>query len=73
MWKGYTQGFVRTACWCCPGQRSLQAYALQKNYPGLADEIRWWEKRLGQKLQWMNDKSFDDIVAVAEKTISKSQ
>ena len=47
VWEGYSRGFVRTACWCCPGQCGEQALALQKNYPGLADDIRRWEDRIG--------------------------
>ena len=62
LWIGYSQGFVRTACWCCPGQCGLQACALQKNYPGLADCIRWWEKRIGP-MQPLRDRYFDQMVA----------
>ena len=47
LWEGYSRGFVRTACWCCPGQCGLQALALQENYPGLAEDMTRWEKRLG--------------------------
>ena len=47
LWVGYGKGFVRTACWCCPGQCGLQAAALQEHYPGLANEIKQWEKSLG--------------------------
>lgn len=44
VWRGYGQGFVRTACWCCPGMRGAQALALSRIYPGLADIILWYEK-----------------------------
>ncbi len=27
LWEGYSRGFVRTACWCCPGQCSHSAFA----------------------------------------------
>jgi len=67
-WTGYDKGFVRSACWCCPGQNRKQARALQKNFPGLAQTIREWEIKLGQKLEWTKKKgclkgtSFDDLL-----------
>ncbi len=74
IWKGYEQGFVRTACWCCPGQCSLQAAMLQKHYPGLAQEIRYWENRLNMPLRKGGEgqnKTFDQIKRHAEDKISK--
>lgn len=47
IWEGYEQGFVRTACWCCPGQCGTQAVALDKNYPGLVNFIRRMEQKVG--------------------------
>lgn len=63
-WEGYQRNpaFVRTACWCCPGQCSAQAHALATHYPGLADEIRWWERRIGP-LERHHEKSFDDFAS----------
>ena len=64
-WPGYEKGFVRTACWCCPGQCGLQAAALQDHYPGLANEIRVWEKSLGVVRPDERDDGtrFDELVA----------
>ncbi len=70
LWRGYAMGFQRTACWCCPGMCGLQAYALEKNFPGLANEIRFWEKRIGF-MQSMNNKGFDDLVRVGAKKAEK--
>ena len=65
IWPGYDRGFVRTACWCCPGQCGRQAAALQEHYPGLANEIRQWERRIG--VLRPEDRgvgaTFDDLVA----------
>jgi len=66
LWEGYSMGFVRIACWCCPGQCGLQALALEENYPGLANSIRRWEKILGI-IKPMNDRSFDDTVRAGRK------
>lgn len=71
LWPGYSQGFVRTACWCCPGQCGLQACALQKNYPGLADCIRWWEKRIGP-MQPLRDRYFDQVVKAGERQLAQA-
>lgn len=70
VWEGYSRGFKRTACWCCPGQCGEQALALQENYPGLAEDMRRWEKRLGsiRPLNRENDiKSFDQLVEAGRK------
>jgi hypothetical protein len=75
LWEGYARGFVRTACWCCMGQNSLQACALEDNYPGLANDMRRWEKILGplkphsrgpgnRKGVW-----FDDLVRAGRKKL----
>jgi len=66
LWEGYTRGFVRTACWCCPGQCGLQALALQENYPGLANDMRRWEKRLGP-IRPLEKRCFDDVIRAGEK------
>jgi len=73
LWEGYERGFVRSACWCCPGQCGLQAAALQDNYPGLADDIRRWEKRIGviQPLVAGGGRSFDDEVAAGRKQLEQ--
>lgn len=39
-WSGYSKGFLRTACWCCPHQRKGQFEALREYYPLLWDELR---------------------------------
>lgn len=76
LWEGYGRGFVRTACWCCMGQRGEQACALQDNYPGLADEIRRWEKRIGP-LKPLSEKKgrkgvwFDDVLAAGRERLAK--
>lgn len=72
LWEGYSRGFVRTACWCCPGQCGKQAVALQKNYPGLANDIRRWEKRVGifrptETPPW----SFDDLRGAGERALER--
>lgn len=61
VWEGYKLGFKRTACWLCPGMNHIQAQCLNKEYPGLCNEIRKLERRYG-KIRPMNDKSFDDIL-----------
>lgn len=70
IWEGYSMGFKRSACWCCPGQSSQQAYALQKNYPGLANVIRRWEKKLGMYFK-SKDKNFDALIVYWEKKLAK--
>lgn len=74
LWEGYARGFVRTACWCCPGQCGEQACALQDNYPGLAEDIRRWEKRIGpiRPLAKRGKKqgcTFDDVVRAGRKRL----
>lgn len=84
LWEGYSKGFRRTACWCCPSQSPRQAYALQQNYPGLADFIRYWEKVLNQKFKHFvagkldiqhhgQAKSFDELVASGKRLIEKER
>jgi hypothetical protein len=70
IWDGYERGFVRTACWCCPGVWGKQAVALEKNYPGLANEVRAWEQRLG-KLKPLNDRCFNDALAAGQRQLSQ--
>lgn len=71
LWNGYSRGFVRTACWCCPGQCGEQACALQDNYPGLADEIRRWEKRIGP-IKPLNKRCFDDVLAAGRRRAQRA-
>jgi len=73
LWEGYSRGFVRTACWCCPGQCGKQAAALQKNYPGLADDIRRWEKRVGpiQPSSAQGHQTFDEILGAGERNLER--
>ena len=40
-WKGYSMGFDRTACWCCPFQKESQWEALRECYPLLYDELKY--------------------------------
>lgn len=46
LWKGYEKGFVRTACWCCPFQKTEQWEALKTHYPLLWNEMRSLVKAL---------------------------
>lgn len=73
LWEGYSRGFVRTACWCCPGQCGKQAAALQKNYPGLADDIRRWEKRVGpiQPSSNQGHQTFDELLGAGERNLER--
>ena len=84
LWEGYSMGFRRTACWCCPSQSPRQAYALQKNYPGLADFIRSWEKVLKQNIKHFvggkldlihhgEAKSFDELVKAGKRLSAKEK
>jgi len=47
IWPGYGEGFIRTACWCCPFQRKPQWDALKDKYPFLWDAmlemVKTWE------------------------------
>jgi 3'-phosphoadenosine 5'-phosphosulfate sulfotransferase (PAPS reductase)/FAD synthetase len=60
LWKGYEKGFVRTACYSCPFQRTAQWDALKKHYPMLADEMKRFVKRLNWK-QYKGDKTFQKL------------
>lgn len=40
LWRGYAEGFERTACWCCPFQKKPQWDALKRCYPLLWEETR---------------------------------
>ena len=40
MWRGYEEGFDRTACWCCPFQKKTQWDALKRCYPLLWNEMK---------------------------------
>lgn len=71
IWEGYEQGFKRSACWCCPGQYGEQAYALQQNYPGLANYIRRWEQKLGMPLKGPGGNNFDHLVHSGEVKANK--
>lgn len=39
-WRGYSAGFRRTCCWCCPFQKREQYEALRANYPLLFEELK---------------------------------
>lgn len=68
VWEGYSRGFVRTACWCCPGQCGQQAATLAREYPGLVNDILRWEKRIGiMRPQSTPPIGFDDILRAGEK------
>lgn len=71
VWGGYGAGFLRTACWMCPGQSGKQAYALNQNYPCLVEVIRRWEHKIGQKLQNSNDRSIDDLIESGDNSTNK--
>lgn len=40
LWRGYSIGFLRTACWMCPFQQHQQWDMLKKYYPLLWEEMR---------------------------------
>ena len=71
LWPGYAQGFQRTACWMCPSQNGVQAYALSKNYPGLVKFIEQWEDILGKPLQVHSGKTINDLVEIGRKKEEK--
>lgn len=72
LWEGYSMGFVRTACWCCPAQKGEQAHALQENFPGLANIMRKWEERLGPiKPLAKPPRSFDDTINAGKVRIER--
>lgn len=75
VWDGYARGFARTACWCCPKQQSTQALALEENYPGLANDIRRWETRLGpiQPSACPGGQCFDDLVVRGRRMREKAK
>ncbi|MEA3323705.1 MAG: ParB N-terminal domain-containing protein [Euryarchaeota archaeon] len=70
-WVGYSKGFVRTSCWMCIGMNSMQAAALNDNYPGLVRHIRDMELKLGKKLKELQNRSIDDLIASGEKKRKK--
>jgi 3'-phosphoadenosine 5'-phosphosulfate sulfotransferase (PAPS reductase)/FAD synthetase len=49
LWRGYDLGFVRTACWACPFQKTEQWDALKKHYPLLWEEMRILSRTLEYK------------------------
>ena len=62
LWEGYELGFGRTACWMCYGQNATQAIALARNYPGLVEYIRKYERKLNMPLDRMGKTSIDDLI-----------
>ncbi len=66
-WEGYDRGFVRTACWMCPGMCGDQALALSENYPGLTEDIRRWEQKLGTHIRPTDNRSIDDMIRTGHK------
>jgi 3'-phosphoadenosine 5'-phosphosulfate sulfotransferase (PAPS reductase)/FAD synthetase len=72
IWEGYSRGFIRTACWCCPGMHGDQALALQKNYPGLADDIRRWEKKIGP-FRPLEQRTFDQVLGAGQKRATREE
>ncbi len=70
-WEGYARGFVRTACWMCPGMCGDQALALSENYPGLTEDIRRWERKIGKPLQQSNNRSIDDLIQTGLRNRAK--
>jgi len=71
LWDGYDRGFVRTACWMCPGMCGDQALALSENYPGLTEDIRKWERKIGKPLQQSNNRSIDDLIQTGLRNRAK--
>ena len=66
-WEGYDRGFVRTACWMCPGMCGDQALALSENYSGLTEDIRRWEQKLGTPIRPTDNRSIDDMIRTGLK------
>lgn len=46
LWPGYAKGFDRTACWCCPFQKTTQWEAMKIHYPLLHEQMGELVKRL---------------------------
>jgi len=70
IWEGYAMGFKRSACWCCPGQNGTQAYALWKNFPGLVNVLRKYEKMLGMDLN-SKGKGIDKLIEIGKRRADK--
>mgnify|MGYP006297515587 CR=1 FL=1 len=66
LWDGYTRGFNRTCCWCCPGQRPAVYAAMRRQHPELFSAYLYLEKLLGYR-HW--DPKYRDmgLVALADK------
>ncbi len=74
LWEGYSRGFVRTACWCCPGQCGEQALALEREYLGLANDIRRWERRIGPvRPDESPARCFDDLVRAGKTRAERAE
>lgn len=46
IWEGYSKGFLRTACWCCPFQRVAHYDTMKKELPFL------WEVLVRKAKEW---------------------
>ena len=73
IWEGYSRGFQRTACWMCPGQNGDQALALYENYPGLVEDIKRWEQKIGDKLTSTSDQSIEDKINIGRRNKAKRE
>jgi 3'-phosphoadenosine 5'-phosphosulfate sulfotransferase (PAPS reductase)/FAD synthetase len=72
IWEGYSMGFKRSACWCCPGMNGQQAYSLSVNYPGLTKTLKKMEIKLGMKLQ-SKQKGLDELIKIGHtKALKKA-
>lgn len=40
IWEGYSRGFVRSACWCCPFQRKVQYETIKRELPFLWEVLK---------------------------------
>lgn len=73
IWEGYARGFVRSACWMCPGMCGDQALALSENYPGLTEDIRRWERKIGKPLKQSNNRTIDDLIQTGLRNRAKRE
>ena len=71
IWSGYNYGLGRTACWMCPGQRTITYAALRRNYPDLWEVLLKWESKLGPGA-WQANSSFNILADKGSDRLNKS-
>ena len=50
-WGGLYGQFKRVSCWCCPLQSLEELRQLYKNYPGLWQTLKEWDRRTWRKFR----------------------